>query len=62
MQTKQLNKFGGNWTTIKLEILKKYLNAYTTILIKIPYYKTAYIDAFAGTGYIKDKSIIKHDR
>jgi three-Cys-motif partner protein len=52
----QLNKFGGDWTAIKLEILKKYLSAYTTILRKKNYYKIAYIDAFAGTGYIKDKS------
>jgi len=51
----QLNRFGGDWTAIKLEILKKYLSAYTTILKKTPY-KFAYIDAFAGTGYIKDKS------
>lgn len=54
-QNKQLNKFGGNWTAIKLEVLKKYLSAYATILRKTGY-KFAYIDAFAGTGYIKNKS------
>jgi len=52
---KGLNKFGGNWTSTKLEVLKKYLSAYTTILNKTPF-KYAYIDAFAGTGYVKDKS------
>jgi three-Cys-motif partner protein len=51
----KVNKFGGNWTNTKLEILKKYLGAYATILQKTPF-KFAYIDAFAGTGYIKDKS------
>jgi len=53
--SKNLNKFGGNWTTIKLEVLSKYLSAYSMILKKTPF-KFAYIDAFAGTGYIKDKS------
>ena len=52
---KNLNKFGGNWTATKLEVLNKYLTAYATILRKKPF-KFAYIDAFAGTGYIKDKS------
>jgi len=51
-----LNKFGGNWTATKLEVLGKYLSAYATILNKVQYFKFAYIDAFAGTGYIKDKS------
>jgi len=52
----KINKFGGNWTNTKLEVLKKYLSAYARILKKADYYKFAYIDAFAGTGYIKDKS------
>lgn len=42
--------FGGDWTATKLEILSRYLRAYTTALKKQPF-KTAYIDAFAGTGY-----------
>ena len=42
--------FGGRWTEQKLLILRKYLSAYTTALSKAPF-KTAYIDAFAGTGY-----------
>jgi three-Cys-motif partner protein len=53
--SKKLNKFGGNWTATKLEVLRKYLSAYAKILRKTPF-KFAYIDAFAGTGYIKDKS------
>jgi len=46
--TEQL--FGGSWTEKKLEILKKYLDAYNTALKKQPF-KRVYIDAFAGTGY-----------
>jgi three-Cys-motif partner protein len=46
--TEQL--FGGSWTENKLDILKKYLNAYNTALKKQPF-KRVYIDAFAGTGY-----------
>jgi hypothetical protein len=44
------HRFGGNWTARKLEILRRYFVAYTTALKKQPF-KTAYIDAFAGTGY-----------
>jgi len=54
--SKKGHKFGGGWTKTKLEVLKKYLVAYTTILKKTPY-KIAYIDAFAGIGYIKNKKI-----
>ena len=44
-------QFGGNWTEDKLERVRKYLCAYATIMKKNPYFKFAYIDAFAGTGY-----------
>ena len=49
------HRFGGSWTSTKLEVLAKYLAAYTTALkdkptVKRPFRK-AYIDAFAGTGY-----------
>ena len=51
-QTKQKNmtrhKFGGPWTEIKLEVLKKYLRFYTQALGKR--FELLYIDAFAGTG------------
>ncbi|MEP0843250.1 MAG: three-Cys-motif partner protein TcmP [Phycisphaerae bacterium] len=46
--------FGGDWTTDKLERLRKYLCAYTTIFtknLKARYFITIYVDAFAGTGY-----------
>ena len=46
--TEQL--FGGSWTEKKLEILKKYLDSYNTVLKKQPF-ERVYIDAFAGTGY-----------
>ncbi len=49
-------EFGGQWTIDKLDILEKYLNAYTTALKKKPTefnpFKLVYIDAFAGTGEI----------
>lgn len=44
--------FGGVWTQQKLDILEKYLDAYTTALKKQPF-KLLYIDAFAGTGRIE---------
>ncbi len=42
--------FGGDWTEEKLVRIKKYLSAYTNALSKQTF-RTAYIDAFAGTGY-----------
>ena len=44
-------KFGGLWTLEKLDILERYLSAYTTVLKEKPY-ELVYIDAFAGTGSI----------
>ena len=46
--------FGGGWTTEKLERVRKYLRAYTTIM-KDQNFHFAYIDAFAGTGYRTDR-------
>ena len=46
--------FGGRWTEEKLEILRKYLQAYNTALKNQPF-KRVYIDAFAGTGYRKQR-------
>lgn len=43
--------YGGPWTIEKLEILERYLDAYTTALKRTPF-KLMYIDAFAGTGQI----------
>lgn len=49
------HRFGGQWTDQKLEILDRYLTAYTTALKDKPTadrpFRKAYIDAFAGTGY-----------
>ena len=44
------HRFGGDWTSAKLDVLADYLSAYTTALKKSPFQK-GYIDAFAGTGY-----------
>ena len=43
-------RFGGDWTHEKLERVRKYLSAYSTIMSRQPF-RFAYIDAFAGTGY-----------
>ena len=43
--------FGGQWTIEKLDILERYLDAYTTALKNQPF-RLMYIDAFAGTGEI----------
>lgn len=41
----------GFWSEIKLEIIKKYASAYTSIMSKQPWCKGfVYIDAFAGAG------------
>ena len=42
--------FGGSWTQQKLDILKGYLNAYTTALKDRPF-RLIYVDAFAGEGF-----------
>ncbi|HSY02561.1 MAG TPA: three-Cys-motif partner protein TcmP [Acidobacteriaceae bacterium] len=45
--------FGGEWTEIKLRCLKEYLTKYRTIFTtnqKARYFRTWYVDAFAGTG------------
>lgn len=43
----------GPWAEIKLDCLRKYLAAYTTILRKQRFKGYVYIDAFAGTGTAK---------
>ena len=47
--------FGGYWTRDKLEILKRYLDAYTTALKNRPF-RLIYVDAFAGEGYWRPDS------
>ena len=44
-------QFGGAWTEEKLQILERYLDAYTTALKNTPF-NLVYIDAFAGAGQI----------
>ena len=46
-------EFGGGWTQRKLDVLKKYLQAYARIFKRNPqarFYSIIYVDAFAGTG------------
>ena len=50
----EIHEFGGNWTEEKLKRVEKYLRAYATIMNKQKF-QFAYIDAFAGTGYIEGK-------
>lgn len=47
--------FGGDWTTDKLNRVRKYLVAYTTIMRKQKFSQYIYIDAFAGTGWLSLK-------
>ena len=44
------HRFGGDWTTEKLDLIARYLAAYTTAL-KGTSFRKGYIDAFAGSGY-----------
>jgi three-Cys-motif partner protein len=51
---KTQHQFGGDWTTEKLERVRKYLAAYTRIFATNPRAQKLipiYVDAFAGTGY-----------
>ncbi len=40
----------GVWSEVKLDIVRKYASAYSSILAKQPYLHHVYIDAFAGAG------------
>ena len=46
-------EFGGPWTQIKLEILRRYLDAYTTALKNQPF-NLIYVDGFAGAGSYRE--------
>lgn len=53
-----MNKFGGDWTKIKIEILVEYAKAYLQIMEKRKFYELLYFDGFAGSGHIvKDNKI-----
>lgn len=50
-----MNKFGGDWTENKIEILVQYAKAYLTIMkpyAKAYNWKLLYFDGFAGSGHI----------
>lgn len=53
--------FGGDWTRDKLNMVERYLNAYTTAL-KNTDFRLIYIDAFAGTGVISLRQSDKEER
>jgi hypothetical protein len=40
----------GPWSEIKLEVIRKYAKAYSTILSSQKSFYHVYIDAFAGLG------------
>lgn len=49
-------EFGGGWTQRKLEVVTKYLQAYTTIFKRnqrARFFTISYVDAFAGTGTLR---------
>jgi len=53
------HQFGGPWTDDKLQRIRKYLTAYTTIFrgnVRAQYFRTTYVDAFAGTGTRTDSA------
>ena len=52
-------KFGGDWTVEKLNILSDYLGFYLNALKNQPFGKV-YIDAFAGSGKIETRSGTEH--
>lgn len=54
------HRFGGDWTTKKLNALAGYLRAYMIALKGKPF-ERIYIDAFAGTGYRTPKRDILLD-
>ncbi len=58
------HRFGGAWTDDKLERIRKYLSAYTTIFRtneRARYYRTTYVDAFAGSGTRADSGTSSED-
>lgn len=56
------HEFGGDWTTEKLDRVRKYLCEYMKIFSqnqKAQYFTTIYVDAFAGTGHRVDPAHAK---
>jgi three-Cys-motif partner protein len=60
---KGTHRFGGDWTTAKLDVIARYLQRYTTALKDKPSkeqpFVKGYIDAFAGSGY---RDVSRDDR
>ena len=54
--------FGGSWTDDKLARVRRYLEAYMSILSKYPALVPTYVDAFAGTGYVDHASGSQSDQ
>ena len=50
------NRFGGDWTRVKLDVLEDYLRFYATALKKQSF-TLHYADAFAGTGTYDHKTV-----
>jgi three-Cys-motif partner protein len=57
--------FGGPWTQEKLARVQKYLSAYIAIFTKnqaARHFRTTYVDAFAGTGYMAEPEALHTTR
>lgn len=52
-----MNKFGGNWTEQKIEIVVEFARAYLKIMAPRKYWQLLYFDGFAGTGEICTKGL-----
>jgi three-Cys-motif partner protein len=51
-----MNKFGGDWTKQKINIVESYAKAYLTVMKSRPYWSLLYFDGFAGTGEINTEN------
>lgn len=56
-----MNKFGGDWTKTKIEILVEYAKAYLEIMKDRRFFKLMYFDGFAGSGFIINDNKIDID-
>ncbi|MFN0318357.1 MAG: three-Cys-motif partner protein TcmP [Burkholderiales bacterium] len=55
-----VHRFGGDWTSQKLQILGEYLTQYRLIFTKAPrarHFHTVYVDGFAGSGERTDSNL-----
>ena len=57
----QAQQFGGEHTNLKIEILQKYLDFYTTAL-KNQDFELVYVDPFCGSGFYETQSERDEDR